>query len=64
MGNMSEDIFESGLKEGKKKGRDESRRSIASRMLAAGKLTLEEIAEYVDLPLAEVNALAKQLRGA
>ena len=53
-----------GREQGRKEGRTENQRSTVARMLAAGKLTLEEIAEYAALPLAEVRALAEQSRGA
>ena len=64
VGNMSEDIFESGRKTGRQEGRDENQRSTAARVLTQGKLTLEEIAAGVDMTLSEVRALSEHLRGA
>ena len=72
MGNMSEDLFKAGkrqgMKEGERKGlkqgETKEKRSTATRLLAQGKLTLEEIAAGVDLTLTEVRALSEQLRGA
>ncbi len=50
---------EKGLEEGRNKGREEGQKLVAQRMLAIGKLTLEEIAECAGLTLDEV----KRLRG-
>ena len=52
-----------GLRQGRKEGRSEEKRGIVARMLGLGK-PLEDIAQCVGLSLAEVSALAKQLRGA
>lgn len=51
--NMSE-TFES-LAE---KGIIEEKKASARRMIAKGKLTIEEIAEYTDLPIEEIRDLA------
>lgn len=52
------EAFEETRKAGEKKG--ELKRAIedAKRMIAKGKLTLEDIAEYVELPLEQVQELA------
>lgn len=47
--------------EGRKIGEEKSSRRSAQRMLAAGKLALEEIAEYSGLPLDEVKRLRDNL---
>jgi len=54
-----EDIREEGIKEGIKEGMKKSVRITALRMLADGTLALEKIAEYVGLPLDEVEKLQK-----
>ena len=33
----------------------EEKKAIARRMIVGGKLTIEEIAEYVDLPIEEIR---------
>lgn len=66
MGSMYEEILErgerrgleKGLTKGRTEGRLEEKRSGAARMLAMGKLSLEEIAVYAGLDLDEVRALA------
>lgn len=40
--------------------RIEERREVARRMLAAGKLSIKDIADYVDLPLEEVQKLQNE----
>ncbi len=46
-----------GLEEGREKGLAEGQKLVAQKMLAAGKVTLEEIAEYASLSLDEVKRL-------
>ena len=66
MGSMYEEILErgerrgleKGLRKGEQKGRLAEKRNGAARMLAMGKLSLEEIAAYAGLELDEVRALA------
>ena len=41
--------------EGRAEGREEERHNTAVRMIKAGKLSLEEIADYLALPLANVK---------
>ena len=41
-------------------GRKSNQLETAQRMLASGKLTLEEIAEYSNLPLDEVRRIASE----
>ena len=53
-----------GRLEGRQEGRDEAQRNAVARMLAAGKLTFEEIALYAGLSLEEVRALADRQRDA
>ncbi len=54
---MRKEEREEGFKEGVKTATRESARAAALRMLAGGKLALEEIAEYASLPLEEVKRL-------
>lgn len=42
------------LKQQRRKGQEEERRNIAIRMIKARKLSLDEIAEYLALPLKRV----------
>lgn len=56
-----EELYKEGRKEGRKEGHKEGRLETARKMLAAGKLTLEEIAEYSGLPLDEVKRLRDNL---
>ena len=55
-------ILNRGRKEGRLEGRQEGRKEIqeetARRMLKTGKLTIEEIAEYLGLSIADVERLA------
>ena len=56
--------MERGRKEGWIEGRNEEKRHGAARMLALGKLSIEEIAEGFGLGLDEVRAIAaKQAKG-
>lgn len=50
-----------GLEEGREKGLAEGQKLVAQKMLAAGKVTLEEIAEYASLSLDEVRRLAEEM---
>lgn len=45
-------------REGRQEGSQEEKKEIASRMLRAGRLSIEEIAEYVGLSIAIVKGLA------
>lgn len=56
-----EELWEEGRKVGEKEGRKEGRLETARKMLIAGKLTLEEIAEYSGLPLDDVQHLRNTL---
>lgn len=47
-----------GRKEGRQEGRKENQEETARRMLKTGKLTVEEIAEYSGLSIADVERLA------
>lgn len=59
---MTSRIMEECYEEGRRIGEEEGRMETALRMLAIGKLTLEEIAQYSDLPLDEVKRLAGEER--
>ena len=48
-----------GERRGKRRGILKQAQDTARRMLAKGKFTYEEIAEYAQLPLESVEALAK-----
>ena len=56
-----EDIKDEGRDEGRVEGREEERHNTAVRLIKAGKLSLEEIAEYLALPLANVKEIKKSL---
>lgn len=58
---IMEELRDEGLREGLREGRKEEQESTARRMLAIGKLTLEEIAEYASLSLDEVQRLRDTL---
>lgn len=58
-----EQLMEEGRREGRREGRQEGRQSAARKMLAAGKLALEDIAEYASLPLEEVKRMAAEMTG-
>lgn len=45
------------LKQQRREGREEERRNTAIRMIKAGKLSLEEIAEYLAIPLKSVTEI-------
>lgn len=50
-----------GRVEGRAEGREEERRDTAVRMIKAGKLSLEEISDYLALPLANVKEIKNSL---
>ena len=52
---------EEGLAEGKAEGKVEEALDTAKRMLSKGKLSVEEIAEYSDLPIDKVKELADSM---
>ncbi len=52
---------EEGMEKGMEKGREEGRMDDARRMLRAGKLSYEEIAEYTALPLEKVQRLVEPM---
>ena len=49
------------LKQQRREGQEEERRNTAIRMIKAGKLSLEEIAEYLALPLKSVMEIKKSI---
>lgn len=51
-------ILNQGINQGKSQGINETKKKTALRMLKIGKLTIEEIAEYTELSVAEVEQLA------
>ena len=53
--------FEEKYQKGRADGREEGQIGTAQKMLAAGKLALEEIAEYTSLPLEKVKRMAAEL---
>ena len=52
--------IEEGIKEGIKEGSATAKRENAKRMIASGKLTMEEVASFSDLSLSEVIELANK----
>ena len=62
---MREESLAEGMAKGIKKGRVEGAQNmqegIVRTMLKSGELALDKIAEYVGLPLAEIQKLAKSL---
>lgn len=49
------------LKQQRREGKEEERRDIAIRMITAGKLSLEEVAEYLALPLKSVMEIKNSI---
>jgi len=54
-------ILNQGINQGKILGMDEANKKTAARMLKTGKFTIEEVAEYCELTIAEVEQLAENL---
>lgn len=50
---------EEGLEQGLEQGKTEGSIDTAKRMIAKGKLSVEEIAEYSDLPVEKIRELAQ-----
>lgn len=50
-------ILNQGIRQGINQGINETRKKMALKMLRAGKLTVEEIAEYTELKVEEVEQL-------
>lgn len=57
MSRIMDEIRQEGYREGLREFRREYRRGVAQRLLQFGKLSLEEIAYAVALPVDEVKAL-------
>ena len=55
-----EEGIKKGIKEGIKEGSATAKRENAKRMIASGKLTMEEVASFSDLSLSEVIELANK----
>ena len=51
--------YKNGLRRARRKGREETREQTARNLLAMGLLSHEQIAQATDLPLSEVEKLAK-----
>ena len=49
------------LKQQRREGQEEERRNIAVRMIKAGKFSLEEIAEYLAVPLKSVMEIRNSM---
>ena len=60
MNGVMEAIREEGRREGLDEGRQEEKSRTAAKMLALGKLPLEEIAEYTGLELDALRVLAEK----
>ena len=64
MSGLSEEIFKNGVQEGIEKGIEEGiekdRNRTVQRLLNFGKMTLEEISNMLDIPLADVQRYANQ----
>ena len=58
MCNWADVIEERGLIKGREEGVEQNKIENALRMIAGGKLSLDEIASYTDLPLEPVQELA------
>ncbi len=58
---VMEEIREEGREEGRQEGRQEERQTFVRKLLAAGKLALDEIADCTSLPLEEVQRIAAEL---
>ena len=58
---MQEESFAKGMAKGEKQGEKKMQEGIVITMLKAGKLALDEIAEYSGLKLSRVKELAKTL---
>lgn len=53
--------LEQGLQQGQTEGKDEAQAAAIIKALKHGKLTLEEIAEYNDVPIEKVREIQSQL---
>ena len=62
MNGLGMSIWEEGIEQGIVQGIEQEKIDSARRMLAANKLSLEEIASYSNLTLAQVLALEKELQ--
>lgn len=58
MCNWADAIEERGLIKGREEGVEQNKIENALRMIAGGKLSLDEIASYTDLPLERMQELA------
>lgn len=54
-------ILNQGISQGKILGMDEADKKTAARMLKTGKFTVEEVAEYCELTVTDVEQLAENL---
>lgn len=60
MCNLSQGVLNHGLTQGRTEGRIEATEVIVMNMLALGKLSLEDVAKCVSLPLADVERLRER----
>ena len=56
---IKKEEFEEGMEIGLQEGRQEEKRTTALKMLEKGKLTIEEIAEYCEMSIVEIERLAQ-----
>ena len=60
MGSVIDELIQEGKMEGLKEGKLEAAQSTACKLLKSGKFSVKEIAEYVSLPVEEIEELAKK----
>ena len=60
MGSVIDELIQEGKMEGLKKGKLEAAQSTACKLLKSGKFSVKEIAEYVSLPVEDIEELAKK----
>ena len=60
MGSVIDELIQEGKMEGLKEGAIEAAQSTAYKLLKSGKFSIQEIAEYVSLPVEEIEELAKK----
>ena len=60
MGSVIDELIQEGKMEGLKEGKLEAAQSTACKLLKSGKFSVQEIAEYVSLPVEDIEELAKK----
>ena len=63
MGSVIDELIQEGKMEGLKEGKLEAAQSTACKLLKSGKFSIQEIAEYVSLPVEDIEELAKKGEG-